>query len=461
MDKSTQHHPQDVTVRSFFRGLKFRWTFTLACFMILIAIVGETLIRVSTERLVARQQASACRDRAHTLALAARSTLREVSREEMTRLARRFEFDASVLYIEFFDPSGNVLVSHTERMQDAPPPFGARSGGPMLSEIVDLPRIFTGHDSDPMFVDIVEPVLDGEPHSESRRLKENLLGFVRLGIDLTPAQAEVSAYMNNVRSAGIVVVLMIIPLSFIIVRRVSAPIEDLSQSVGRLAMGDFKARSHVERSDEIGDLARAFNRMADELSSKTQSLLRLNEELEDRVQQRTRQLKELASKDPLTALYNRRHLGEVLTRRFSEAERYGTDLSCLMIDLDNFKHVNDRFGHEMGDHLLVLTAGVIQSELRGADVGARFGGDEFCVLLPHTSAEQAWQVGERIVERFQQEVRSEVSAGGSDFGISVGVAGMQELKLVHADQLMKAADQALYGAKDAGKNRIHLAPQNS
>ena len=173
--------------------------------------------------------------------------------------------------------------------------------------------------------------------------------------------------------------------------------------------------------------------------------------------QRTRQLKDLAERDPLTGLYNRRHLNEVLSRRFNEAERYGNDLSCMMIDLDNFKQVNDRFGHEMGDNLLILTGTVIASQMRGADVGARFGGDEFCILLPQTSVEQAQQVGVRIVAKFREELQDRLKEHGAQFGISVGVSGMRELELVHHDELIKAADRALYKAKDAGKNCIHLA----
>jgi diguanylate cyclase (GGDEF)-like protein len=278
-----------------------------------------------------------------------------------------------------------------------------------------------------------------------------------MGFDLSAAQASVGTYLQRVRYTAILAVLMIIPVAFLIVRRVTEPLQDLGSKVTQLASGDFQARADIRRRDEIGQLARLFNRMADELASKNDSLVKLNAELEDRVLQRTRQLVELASRDSLTALYNRRHLGEVLARRFAEAERYDTDLSCLMIDLDNFKKVNDQHGHALGDRLLILTANVIRSELRSSDVGARFGGDEFCVLLPQTTADRAMQLGSRIVERFQTEVKSQLGEAGTDFGISVGVAGMQELRLVHYDELMKAADQALYGAKDAGKNRIFLA----
>lgn len=451
---ATTDHPP---TKSVFTGLKFRWTLALGGFMLLMVMVGEVLIRVSTERLVSRQQAVACRDRAQALAMAARDGMRSGQPGALEQFSNSFKYDPSILFVEFYSPIGDRISGSSFSRQLTPPPFGLESGGPMFGETVDQPRLFSGFGDQPPFIDIVEPVLDRIATTIAPRLTDDVLGFVRIGIDMSASSKEVAAYMNNIRSAGLVAVLLIVPLSFIIVRRVSAPIEHLSRAVSRLAVGDFGVRSSISRSDEIGDLARAFNRMADELSSKTQSLVKLNEELEDRVQQRTRQLKELASKDPLTALYNRRHLSEVLGRRFSEAERYGTDLSCLMIDLDNFKDVNDLYGHEMGDHLLVLTAGVIQSELRGADVGARFGGDEFCVVLPQTSAEQAWQVGKRIVARFNREVKSELGDKKRDFGISVGVAGMQELKVHAVHDLMRAADQALYGAKESGKNRIFLA----
>ena len=97
---------------------------------------------------------------------------------------------------------------------------------------------------------------------------------------------------------------------------------------------------------------------------------------------RLRRVEEVAATDPLTSLYNRRHFGKVFEQLFAEAQRYSSDLTCVMIDLDGYKQLNDTFGHQTGDQLLVVAARAINSNLRKMDVAARYGGDEFVLLLP-------------------------------------------------------------------------------
>src|SRR5688500_822634 len=112
-----------------------------------------------------------------------------------------------------------------------------------------------------------------------------------------------------------------------------------------------------------------------------------------------RRVEEVAATDPLTGLYNRRHFGKVLEQLWSEASRYNHDLSCVMVDLDGFKQINDAYqNHQLGDQVLITAARVVTANLRGMAVAARYGGDEFIVLLPHASAEQAVGVAQRIRE---------------------------------------------------------------
>lgn len=439
------------TLRDILRGLQFKWTVLLTCVMLTLALAGENLLGRATEQLVARQHAMAGRERCRVLAAASLQGLLQGDAVALRDVADAFEADSSILFVEYYSRGGETIVMPVRR--GGMTPVALDQDGP--ASRVDRMQVVPEQGEHPPYLDVVEAARLSSASRE--RGLNDVVGYVRMGIDLSGAQASIGYFVQRIRYAGIAAVLMVIPVAFLIVRRVTDPLEALSFKVAQLADGDFQVRAKAQRQDEIGRLARAFNRMADELASKNDSLVKLNAELEDRVLQRTRQLVELASKDSLTGLYNRRFLGESLARRFAEAERYETDLSCLMIDLDNFKRVNDQHGHDFGDRLLVLTANAIRAELRSSDLGARFGGDEFCVLLPHTSADQALQLGGRIVERFQTEVRSQLEDAQIDFGISIGVAGVQELKLVHYDELMKAADQALYGAKDAGKNRIYLA----
>jgi diguanylate cyclase (GGDEF)-like protein len=126
-----------------------------------------------------------------------------------------------------------------------------------------------------------------------------------------------------------------------------------------------------------------------------------------------------------------------------------------MIDLDGFKAVNDAFGHQIGDELLILAANTIGSQLRSADVAARFGGDEFIVLLPQTEADRARVLCERIIEQFAADVREQLPNVRTS--MSVGIASLPSLDIKNPEVLIRAADHAMYEAKAAGKDRIVLA----
>ncbi len=447
------------SLRDVLRGLQFKWTLLLTIFMFVLAVVGDTLIRRSTVRLLSHQQSSDALKQCSLVATLAAPSLRNSDRIGLDQIAKRLQADHSILYVQFLSSSGKLVLERHHGPVTAPS-IGGTPSDPSIPSLAGKTFWHAPTAQTPLFVDVIQAAIlptSGRSTSSTGGQGDDVVGYVRVGLDISDIQAGLSTFLQNVRYAGIISILLMIPLAFMMVRRLTAPINELDSVLTQFAGGAFRVRADIQRSDEIGQLATAFNTMADELSVSNDRLIKLNAELEDRVLQRTRQLKDLAERDPLTGLYNRRHLNEVLSRRFAEAERYGNDLSCMMIDLDNFKEVNDQFGHEMGDNLLILTGSVIASQMRGADVGARFGGDEFCILLPQTSAEQAHQMGTRIVESFQEELQSRLSGHTVRFGVSVGVAGMQELNLVHPDELVKAADKALYNAKEAGKNRIHLA----
>ena len=171
--------------------------------------------------------------------------------------------------------------------------------------------------------------------------------------------------------------------------------------------------------------------------------------------ERTSQLRELVVREPLTGLYNRRHFSEVLAHQFAEAKRYKQDLSLVMIDLDDFKNVNDGFGHPTGDEILILVALTVAAQLRGADVAARLGGDEFIILMPQSNAADAHALGARIAERFEEE-RS-LKYPDVEVSLSIGIACLSETQSASDDDLIRQADRALYKAKDRGKARIVLA----
>lgn len=160
--------------------------------------------------------------------------------------------------------------------------------------------------------------------------------------------------------------------------------------------------------------------------------------------------------DELTGLLNRRALDRRLAEETARAERYGTELSVLVLDLDNFKDINDTWGHAAGDALLRAVGVLLRAELRTTDIAARYGGDEFALVLPEVNKTGAWAVAEKIRSSLR---RLSVDAGSGEFvstSCSVGVASVNE-SAREPDDVMRAADSALYAAKAAGRDRVELA----
>ena len=164
----------------------------------------------------------------------------------------------------------------------------------------------------------------------------------------------------------------------------------------------------------------------------------------------------LSVTDDLTHLYNSRYLNQVLRRETKRASRSGRPLSLLFMDLDGFKSINDRHGHLSGSRALVEAAAVIKASARETDVVARFGGDEFAVVLPDTGGEGAYAVGERIRERIAAHHFLEGEGLTIRLTASVGVSTLPDVAS-SAEELVQAADTAMYHVKDRGKNGIQAA----
>jgi diguanylate cyclase (GGDEF)-like protein len=160
---------------------------------------------------------------------------------------------------------------------------------------------------------------------------------------------------------------------------------------------------------------------------------------------------QLATVDQLTDLYLRHHFMQRLSEERARSQRYRSPFAVLMLDLDTFKEINDRHGHNTGDRFLRMTADAIRRSLRGPDIACRWGGDEFCVLLPQTHVEAAQATAERI--------RREIAALSSTLpGIqataSVGISTYPSDFEGSLDDLVRRADQALYRAKREGRDRV-------
>lgn len=175
--------------------------------------------------------------------------------------------------------------------------------------------------------------------------------------------------------------------------------------------------------------------------------------LKDELQDSSNKLKEMAIKDGLTNLYNHRYFCEMLEREFRRSRRYQHPLAVLMLDIDFFKSVNDTYGHKAGDQVISTVAQFLNSSVRTVDLVGRYGGDEFAVAMPETTAEQALTLANRVQKMIAAYEFKVPSGGIIHVTTSIGVAGLSH-KYTTKDDLISGADWALYEAKKKGRSRV-------
>jgi len=197
-----------------------------------------------------------------------------------------------------------------------------------------------------------------------------------------------------------------------------------------------------------------------ELNARIYASLR-TKALQDELREKNRELEEvlsrvevLASHDPLTNLFNRRHFETIIEKEFSRTLRYKSPTSCLMVDVDHFKNVNDEYGHRTGDLVLKELADIIRNCIRKVDTLARWGGEEFVVLLPGTNKTNAVQAASRILSAISSHEFSSITG---HITVSIGIASVPDTLINTAEKLVDSSDFALYQAKSKGRNRIDLA----
>jgi len=168
--------------------------------------------------------------------------------------------------------------------------------------------------------------------------------------------------------------------------------------------------------------------------------------LEKKIENRTQELEELSMRDMLTELYNQRAFFEYLRREISNAERYKEPMTLCYFDLNGFKTINDKKGHQEGDNVLIAAGKIILQSIRESDVACRYGGDEFAVILPHSSLEEADIFSKRLIKNFRVKEMQGVS-------FSMGVAALGPNEFVDYEYLLRAADKEMYIAKAKTKKR--------
>ncbi|KAF0145860.1 MAG: response regulator/GGDEF domain-containing protein [Nitrospirae bacterium] len=197
-----------------------------------------------------------------------------------------------------------------------------------------------------------------------------------------------------------------------------------------------------------------------ELNARIYASLR-TKALQDELKQKNRQLENLlkqveimAITDQLTGIYNRRRLVTILEKEFRRTVRYKSPLTCLMIDIDHFKRINDKFSHHTGDMVIKETAQIITECAREIDTVARWGGEEFIALFPQTKKEDALQSAVRIIKKVSEHKFPEIS--NERITISIGIASVPDPSIDTEEKLIHASDMALYKAKKNGRNRAEL-----
>lgn len=189
------------------------------------------------------------------------------------------------------------------------------------------------------------------------------------------------------------------------------------------------------------------------VDERTNELTKTNIALQEEIRERKKaevELGRLATTDPLTLLFNRRKFDELLEYEMERDRRYRSGLSILFCDIDNFKRINDKFGHDVGDSILSTFASKVKNSVRKSDIVARWGGEEFVLLIPNITAEIARTIAEKIRKMIENTDFPIVGKVTASFGVT------HMLGEDNRDTVIKRADEALYSAKEKGRNRVEV-----
>ncbi|MCA9510025.1 MAG: diguanylate cyclase [Myxococcales bacterium] len=316
-----------------------------------------------------------------------------------------------------------------------PPPDAASLAPllPLLTEPAEIPA------ADDALVGVATPL--GPPDAP--------VAYLVGGVPRSVAGAPIRAAALRILVAAACLVALFSLIAQRILRRWIEPVGHLSQVARRVSRGELDVdldAPEFHRRDEIGVLARTFDQMLLRLRTNQREIERSNAELRERngeLRRANEVLSQLSITDGLTKLHNHRHFQDLFARETKRSDRTGEPLSLMLIDLDDFKQLNDRYGHAAGDQVLARLAGILNERVRETDVVARYGGEEFVVLSPSTDL-----VGARVLA---EKIRLAVEQSGFPVdehdapllvSVSVGVAQYTG----HAKRFFRAADAALYRA---------------
>jgi diguanylate cyclase (GGDEF)-like protein len=236
-------------------------------------------------------------------------------------------------------------------------------------------------------------------------------------------------------------------LGLVFANGLSRSLQTLTQAIRGMERGALKQRVETASRDEVGELAAAFNRMSEEIVQSHAALAASNAQIRAQAEQ----LRELATRDALTGLFNRRYFDEHADNMFNLALRHGQHFAVMIGDIDYFKRINDNHSHAMGDAVLRQVAELLQASVRHTDLLARYGGEEFVIAFPQTSAVQAQALCEKLRTVIESHPWYDMHPA-LRVTMSMGISA--NLGRGSVEDMLREADEQLYRAKNAGRNQV-------
>lgn len=297
----------------------------------------------------------------------------------------------------------------------------------------------------------------------SRVTKNGVVGVLFIKLDLKGIDKLMHDYRYNIiRDIIIVGLLLLIIILILLTKKLFIPLIKLSDAAIEVSRGNYKSKIQNSSKLELSYLIDEFNHMIEQINIRDKKLKISRKKLEDyslllekKVKERTKELhlsnekfKKIAITDGLTKVYNRKYILEKLGAEIEKAIRVHEKPSVVMLDVDDFKKINDEYGHQTGDEVLKKISEFIKNDLRDIDLFGRYGGEEFIIILPETNIEKSFYIAERI-RRNVENIRYNNEKIKTT--ISLGVV---EVADENQDEIIRKVDKLLYKAKAKGKNRV-------
>ncbi|MDO9611947.1 MAG: diguanylate cyclase [Serpentinimonas sp.] len=314
-------------------------------------------------------------------------------------------------------------------------------------------RLWVIHEVRSNLVAVDDPLAAGL--LESGAVDPFVLGYVALEYDLSPLQRSSQQLLLWALAATSLALFLAALFSALIASSVTRPVAHISEVVRRIGSGELQARADLGQVGLMADLAQGINHMASRVAFTQEELKLQVQQATDELRLQKLEAERTARTDGLTGLLRRRAFIELAEAEIQRSLRYQDPLSFIMFDVDHFKSINDTHGHACGDAALVHLADLLREQMRDSDLPCRWGGEEFVVLLPRTSADVALHAAERIRSHFEANpVRWEARSLRVTASFGVAAFDVRDLSL---SSMVARADTALYRAKRNGRNRVEVA----